>query len=123
MLTSKGDVSTLEDLVFAVTEETAPYFFPEILILHVLPVPRPKPLRRCGIWFMVVMTVRGMAAVLSSDFIPCLGSLPGVCGAAQAVGQRLREQSSNFSGMRLCSLSCSYAFISIDATTKLWLRE
>lgn len=32
VLTSEGDVSTLEDLVFAITEETAPYFFPEILI-------------------------------------------------------------------------------------------
>lgn len=39
---------------------------------------------------MVVMTVRGMAAVLSSDLIPCLGSLPGMCGAALAVDQGLR---------------------------------
>lgn len=31
MLISEGDVSTLEDLVFVITEETAPYF-PEILI-------------------------------------------------------------------------------------------
>lgn len=32
VLTSEGDVSTLEDPVFVITEETAPYFFPEILI-------------------------------------------------------------------------------------------
>lgn len=31
MLISEGDVSTLADLVFVITEETAPYF-PEILI-------------------------------------------------------------------------------------------
>lgn len=32
VLISAGDVSTLEGLVFAIMEETAPYFFPEILI-------------------------------------------------------------------------------------------
>lgn len=57
---------------------------------------------------MVVMTVRGMAAVLSSDFIPCLGSLPGVwCCSGSRPGAKVTEQSflwdeAVFSQLLLC---------------------
>lgn len=66
-----------EDLVFSITEKTAPISFLRFEFLHVLPVSRAQTAGEMHDLVMVVMTVRGMAAVLSSDLTQCLGSLPG----------------------------------------------
>lgn len=75
----RGEVFIFEDLVFTITEKTAPNFFPEIPIPP-LAASSQGPNR----WGDAESGdggydgERGMAAVLSSDLTRCLGrSLPG----------------------------------------------
>lgn len=76
-----------------------------------LPIPRVQSTREMQNLVMVVMMVRGMAAVLSSDLTQCLGvGVPpwwaGGAGTALAADQGLGEQSGGFSGLRPCSPGC-----------------
>lgn len=87
----RGEVFTFEDLVFTITEKTAPNFFPEILIPpHAASSQGPNHWGDAGSCNDGNDGERGMAAVLSSDLTQCLGS-PSLGGGVVPLWQLARE--------------------------------
>lgn len=112
----RGEVFTFEDLVFTITEKTAPNIFPEILI-----PPRAASSQGPNHWGDAGSgdgndDERGMAAVLSSDLTQCLGVPPwGVL--LWQLTRGLENRAVTSLGRGHVPRAAPRAFISTEATT------